>query len=56
MANMKNLIMDIEQMLQEGVWPAEIAKRTGAPIKLVLQVEEEFYDLSDPYNIGQEYA
>jgi hypothetical protein len=55
MANMKNLILDIEEMLLQGVWPAEIAKRTGADMKTILQVEDDVYILSDSHNIGHDY-
>jgi hypothetical protein len=52
MGKMKNLMIEIEDMLREGSYPNDIVKRTGATLEMVLQVEEDLYQLNNPYNFG----
>lgn len=44
MGKMKNLVMDIEQMLIDGRMPDEIARALDVPISWVYEVEDGFYD------------
>lgn len=55
MAKMKNLMIEIEDMLLAGFYPVDIVKRTGATMEMVLDVEENLYQMSSPYNIGVDY-
>lgn len=47
--------MEIEEMLKAGEYPANIVKRTGATIEMVLEVEEDLYELANPRNYGADY-
>jgi hypothetical protein len=48
MGKMKELLIDIEQMLIDGYEPQEVANTFGIPLKDVLAVEERmFFDDSD---------
>lgn len=55
MGKMKNLLIEIEEMLKAGEYPANIVKRTGATMEMVLQVEEDLYELANPRNYGPDY-
>jgi hypothetical protein len=50
MSKVKEVVVEIEQLLISGEYPANIAKRTGYSIELILQVEENLY------NSGVEYV
>jgi hypothetical protein len=55
MGKMKNLMITIEDMLREGFYPNDIVKLTGATMEMVLQAEEDLYQLGNPYNFGGDY-
>lgn len=55
MGKMKNLLIEIEELLKAGEYPANIVKRTGATMEMVLQVEEDLYELANPRNFGPDY-
>lgn len=44
MSKMKEVLLEIQQMLIAGEWPASIVKRTGYSIELVLQAEKQLYE------------
>lgn len=56
MSYMKNLMFEIEELLRAGAYPTEIVKRVpGATMKLVLEVEEDLYQLTNPRSFGSDY-
>lgn len=56
MSYMKNIIFDIEELLKAGVYPVDVVKRVpGATMKLVLEVEEDLYEMNNPRNYGPDY-
>lgn len=55
MGKMKNLLIEIEEMLKAGDYPKDIARRTGCSIDLVLQVEDDLYAINEPRNNGADY-
>lgn len=53
---MKNALFDIEELLMAGLYPAEILKRVpGATMQMVLDVEEDLYQMNNPRNYGPDY-
>lgn len=53
---MKNILFEIEELLRAGAYPTEIVRRVpGATMKLVLQVEEDLYQLANPRSFGSDY-
>lgn len=56
MSYIKNVLFDIQELLEAGAYPAEIVKRVpGATMQLVLEVEEDLYALANPRNFGPDY-
>ena len=56
MSYIKNVLFDIQELLEAGLYPAEIVKRVpGATMQMVLDVEEDFYQLANPRNYGPDY-
>jgi hypothetical protein len=55
MGKMKNLYIEIEELLKAGLYPVDIAKRTGCTVDMVLQVEEDLYEINQPRNNGADY-
>jgi hypothetical protein len=53
---MKNILFEIEELLRAGCYPIEIVKRVpGATMKMVLDVEEDLYQLTNPRSFGSDY-
>ena len=55
MGKLKEAVIEIEEMLMAGQYPANIAKRTGYTLEMVTQVEEQLYAATEPRNIGADY-
>jgi hypothetical protein len=55
MGKMKEAAIEIEEFLTSGIYPAEIEKRTGYDMNMILQVEEDLYACADPRNVGADY-
>jgi hypothetical protein len=55
MGKMKNLYFEIEELLKAGLYPVDIAKRMGCTVDIVLQVEEDLYEINQPRNNGADY-
>lgn len=55
MGKLKELVFEIEEHIRAGMWPAEIEKLTGAPMSLILEVEEDVYESMNPRNYGPDY-
>ena len=54
MSKTKDLIFDVMELLEAGLWPAEIVKRLPVNMEFVLSVEDEMF-ANDPRNIGPDY-
>lgn len=46
---------EVEEMLKDGFYPVDIAKRTGQPLDFILQIEEDLYEINEPRNNGADY-
>lgn len=56
MSYIKNILFDIQELLEAGLYPTEIVKRVpGATMQMVLDVEEDLYQLANPRNYGPDY-
>lgn len=50
------MLFEVEELLRAGVYPNEIVRRVpGATMKIVLEVEEDLYQLANPYSFGSDY-
>jgi len=56
MSYMKNALFEIQELLEAGLYPADIVKRVpGVTMEMVLDVEEDLYQLANPRNYGPDY-
>lgn len=55
MGKLKEVAIEIEELLMAGIYPSEIERRTGYSMDLILQVEDNLYACADPRNIGADY-
>lgn len=55
MGKIKELVIEVERLLHAGLWPVEIQRMTGAPMEMILQIEEDWYESNDPRNYGPDY-
>lgn len=53
---MKNILFEIEELLRAGSYPSEIMKRVpGSTMQMILDVEEDLYQLANPRSFGSDY-
>ena len=51
MSKIKEMQLEIIELIGYGFWPVDIEKRTGYPMEMILKVEEEYYDsISELHN------
>lgn len=56
MSYMKTIYFEIEDLLRVGAYPSEIIKRVpGATMQMILDVEEDLYQLTNPRSFGSDY-
>lgn len=56
MSNIDSLILEIEEMLKDGFWPAEICARTGASMKMVIDIEDQVFTMTEEDSIIFDYS
>lgn len=55
MGKLKEMELEIIELIRGGFWPVDIEKMTGFPMEMILRVEEDFYEMNNPRNYGPDY-
>ncbi len=55
MSRMKDILIDIEDLLRQGYKPVSIEKMLNVPIEWVYDIEESLMQLANPRFYGPDY-